>query len=164
MAVLFSLVSSWVQFSPRRMASTERCTDMRESSVADPDCLSRIHIFPILYLGSNNKTEEGKIVGLPVPFYVAINFTATNCRLFYFWTGTYIKKFEPIDKEFKNFYQKNCYQALKMSWGSGIRKKPILVPGSGKKAPEPRSAAVKESVHPVKNGEKPFPASSISRQ
>ncbi len=71
------------------------------------------------YPGSNNNIKEEGEKFVVLPFLVAINFTKLKIILF---LNRCRQKFEPIDKDFKYFYPKNCYynSLRNMGWGSGI--------------------------------------------
>ncbi len=107
------------------------------NSVADPGCLSQ-DVYPgsrISDPGSKNSNKrEGWKKFVVIPF--SVPQISQNCKLFYFWNAE--KKFGPIFKELYNFLFKTLPLTLssqKYGFGirdprPGIRKKPILDPGS----------------------------------
>ncbi len=112
------------------------------SSVADPGCLSRIHIF--FHLGSriqqNKRIENFLIHCRSLPLFVAINFT--KLKLFNF-LHSYRKYFSQFTQNLIIFNPQIVTKLLEIYVRSRIRKKPILDPRyRGQKSTGSGSAAM----------------------
>ncbi len=125
--------NNWRPWKSKKRTLSVRIHNNRIGSVADPGCLSWSWILSLSDPGSHNIIKTGG----------ESNFLATNLTKFKrFRTGRYgcrktiwnryrKQKFERVDKELLYFLPKKLsLSSQNMSWGSGIRKEPILGPGS----------------------------------